>query len=140
MPNNNLYMSMTTTGNYNYNFISQVLPDSYMAAGTTKQVQIVLKNTGTTTWYNDSQSSSHPTRLQVTNADGQGFYTTGNNWLSPTRIKMATPSVAPGANGTFTFTIKAPPPAGYHSIRFLPIVENLLQMPNKNLYMSMTTN
>ena len=142
MPNNNLYMSMTTNGNYNYQFVSQVLPDMYMNVGTTKQLQIVLKNTGTATWYNEASGGSFPTRLQVANADGTSFYTNDGNWLpstGQTRIKLQEVSVPPGSNGTFIFTMKAPPPTGYHSIHFVPIVENFLQMPNNNLYMSMTS-
>ena len=129
---------------YNYNLVSLGLPPAYMDAGTTQVVSVTLQNTGTATWYNESQNPSYPTRLQVINNDGKNFYTTSGNWVedgSKNRIKMATASVSPGANGTFTFTIKAPPPSGYHSIHFIPIVENLTQLPQKPwMYMSMTTN
>jgi len=86
--------------------------------GSTFYVRLIIKNTGNQTWYKN-----------ILNLGGEGprnrysdFATTG--WLNPGRpatINEAT--VAGGANGTFTFAMKAPTVLGTYQEQFGVLIE-----------------
>ncbi|HSE61259.1 MAG TPA: N-acetylmuramoyl-L-alanine amidase, partial [Candidatus Saccharimonadales bacterium] len=74
-----------------------------MSLGDTQTITLVAKNTGMATW---SNSGSNPIRLGTWEPNRQsGAYDT--TWPAYNRpADMQESSVAPGQNGTFTFTVK----------------------------------
>ena len=80
-----------------------------MIAGSTQQVQVQLKNTGTATW-------DGFTRILALPRDGSTpFY--DPSWLAHDRI-MGAESTPPGSVATFNFIIKAPTTPGQYRIDF----------------------
>lgn len=81
-------------------------------AGTTKDVWIDVRNDGTQSWLNDLTSSP---MLEVSVPSAAQH----SSWISSTTVaRMATPEVAPGEVGRFTFTIQAPTDRLQENINF----------------------
>jgi MYXO-CTERM domain-containing protein len=98
-------------------FVSQTWPYASMPAFTVKcgesvAAKIVLKNDGAKAW-------DASTRLGTTQPRDRASIFAGNDWISPNRAAEIKGSVAPGADGTFTFSFHGPTgaacvPGTYH--------------------------
>ena len=123
---------------YDYQFVSAVNPPPTMTGGSTTTVNVVLKNTGSSTWYNDTEYAADPVnkrpmRLAIINSDGTNFYPNDSTWYSNTRIKMTSSSVASGQNATFSFNVRAPLASGLHLIQFVPVIEGVQALRDINM-------
>ncbi len=76
-------------------------PPMTVHCGESVAAQIVLKNTGTKAW--DSS-----TRLGTTMPRDRASLFAGADWVAPNRAAAITGTVAPGANGTFSFAFDGP--------------------------------
>ncbi|UTY59245.1 RHS repeat-associated core domain-containing protein [Massilia sp. erpn] len=85
-------------------FVSHSVPAS-MTAGTTYNVSVTFKNTGTATW-------TAATAYKLGSQNPQDSATWGMS-----RVDVPT-SVAPGQNATFSFAVKAPPSAGTYGFQW----------------------
>ena len=102
---------------YSATFVSQSWPYASQPAMTIKCGQdvaanIVLKNTGTKTW-------DQNTRLGTTMQRDRKSIFAGSDWLSASRAASVKGTVAPNANGTFSFSFHGPTgtdcvPGEYH--------------------------
>ncbi|WP_129678350.1 peptidoglycan DD-metalloendopeptidase family protein [Candidatus Chloroploca sp. Khr17] len=93
---------------YSGEFVSQSFQPQ-MVAGSTQQVQLQLRNTGTGAW--DANTKIFALPLD----QNHPFY--DPSWLGPYRI--ASPGVVqPGAMGVFQFTLRAPATPGSYRIEF----------------------
>lgn len=118
-----MYFFINATGQYSWQLVSQTysLGSTNIAPGQTETLTVVAKNTGNATWYN---TGNIPIRIGTNNPKSRtsSFYNGG--WLSPVRPTTLTESsVAPGANGTFTFPITAPTTRGIYQEHYLPLAE-----------------
>jgi uncharacterized membrane protein len=87
-------------GTNNAAFISQTVPAT-LNAGQSASVTVTMNNNGTTTWAAGTYSLQSQT---------------GATW-NISRVNLAS-SVAPGSNGSFTFTITAPDTAGTYNFQW----------------------
>jgi hypothetical protein len=86
-----------------------------MLPGATAQFTLTAKNTGNVTWTN----STNPVRLGTWTPTNRQSAFYDSSWILPVRpAVLQEPSVAPGANGTFVFTVKAPQTQGFYVERF----------------------
>lgn len=98
-------------------YISDNLP-TVLQTNQTGTGTVTYKNTGNTTWY---KSGSGPVKLGVY---GHGSVYADGSWENSSRAAtMNEATVSPGANATFTFTVRGPSTAGNYSDSFEPIVE-----------------
>lgn len=100
----------TYVSNYNYSVVSTDMP-SQLLQGQKYSAKVILKNTGTATWYSDGNTpaSTPPIRLMTAGYRSSPLAdTTDTNWLNSSQVRMTTVSVAPGQNGEFDFTFIAP--------------------------------
>jgi subtilisin family serine protease len=90
--------------NYRWQLVSlnHSLSTALMDPGETQTITVIAKNTGTATW---SKNGSWPVKLGVWGSNS----TRHSSWPSPDRAaNLLEDSVAPGANGTFVFTVRGP--------------------------------
>jgi photosystem II stability/assembly factor-like uncharacterized protein len=92
-------------------FISQTVPTA-MVSGQSYPASLVFLNTGGTTW-----TTAQTFKLYSANPYNN------SNW-GMNRIPLTTASVAPGANGTFSATVIAPPTAGTYNFQWQPYQES----------------
>lgn len=141
-PHNTYGGNFTTNFNswfnpYDYEFVSAQNPPQYVGAGDTVSAQLMIRNTGTATWKNDSGDPSNPLRLYV--ASGSELYSNDGTWVSSIRIKMTTATVAPGETATFNFTIKAPLSIGTFYLHMIPRAEAIGNMKDLGMVFGITT-
>ncbi len=92
----------------------------HLQAGQTYLAKLTATNTGTAIWYN---SGPTPVRLAATAGNSQ-FCIAG--WIACSRPALLNEStVAPGAQGTFTFQFHAPYTPGDYRENFKPVAEML---------------
>ncbi len=103
-----------------------------LKSGDVANVTLTAKNLSNNTWTN---SGPNPVRIGTWNPKDRisAFYVAGN-WLSPNRpVTMNEASVAPGANATFNFQMKAPSQPGTYIERFNLLTEGSAWMPDTGL-------
>lgn len=106
-----------------------------MAEGQTASLTFTVKNVGTKTWTN---SGPNPVRIASWPYLRQSQFRDGS-WIGPyTPATLQQASVAPGSNGTFTFTARAPATAGTYHEGFLIYTEGLAFMNDVNLAFDIT--
>jgi len=91
--------------------VSQSVPTS-MVAGQTYTISITVKNTGTKTW--------DPASYRLGSANARDNLTWGLNRV------FLTSSVAPGAQVTFQFTVRAPKTAGTYNFQWQMVEEHVM--------------
>jgi hypothetical protein len=94
-----------------------------MAAGSTAQVTISVRNDGNLAWYQDGR---FPIKLGTTNPRDRPSPFMAGDWLGPQRIKLIDQdAVGVGQTASFTFTIKAPPNNGTYAESFGVVADGL---------------
>jgi bacillolysin len=93
-------------------FVSQSVPAS-MVAGTQYGVSVTMRNTGTTTW---TRSALY--RLGSQNPQDNGTW-------NVTRVELPVDPVPPGAQATFTFTVRAPAASGSYNFQWRMLRESV---------------
>ena len=106
---------------YDYKLIDLTSPAS-VVAGEKVRVNVVIKNTGTATWY---KYGSWPLHLGTTSAQDHVSQFADSSWLTSNRIELMESSVAPGEVGTFQFTFFANQNPGSYTEHFYPVAEHL---------------
>lgn len=112
------------TSGYNAELISKST-DPTIAAGDSATLTVTVKNTGTATW---SNTGANPMHLGTWNPQDRSSDFYDATWLSTNRpTGLTEASVAPGAQGTFTFTVKVPSSKanGTYTETFNLVSENL---------------
>lgn len=103
------FNTVVNPSTFSSSLVSINFPSS-IVAGTTANISVVLKNTGSSYWYNNDK---FPIRLGTTSPLDRISQFNPGNWLASTRLdEMNEAAVAPGQNGTFNFQIKAPATSG----------------------------
>src|SRR5256714_64867 len=99
-------------------------------------LSIVFRNTGAQTWTKGVLGVE--ARLGINQDDAQ-WAPLGVNWLSANRVAAQTEaSVAPGANATFTFQVRAPQIAGTYSLHLRPVIDGTTWMEDQGVFLVIT--
>lgn len=96
----------------NAQFVSQSVP-AIMVPGQVYTVTVTMLNSGTTTW-----SAAGTYKLGSQNPQDN------RNWNTTARADLSGP-VAPGQQGTFTFSVTAPATTGFYNFQWRMVQENL---------------
>jgi hypothetical protein len=110
-----------------------------LAPGATAQLTLRFRNTGTATWQKGASGSQ--ANLGI-NGDDQSFAANGMNvgWLSGDRPAAQTESaVAPGAIGTFTFSVRAPMVTGTYRIPLRPVIDGRTWLEDQGVFLLVTS-
>ena len=94
---------------------------------------VVMKNTGNTTWTKNGAFSITDTRLASYSNGGNSLFC-NPSWALPCNrpAGLKEDTVAPGAYGTFEFTIKAPSKSGTYVEIFAPIIDGRTEFTNSS--------
>jgi hypothetical protein len=102
---------------YSSQFVSEALPGT-LQSGSSSSGTVTYKNTSNVAWYKTGSA------IPKMGVYGHDSIYADPSWESPSRAAvMNESSVAPGANATFTFPLKAPAYAGSYSDSFQPVIE-----------------
>ena len=92
-----------------------------VAPGDMFTLEAVFENTGTETWYNDG---SYPIHVGTWNSQDRSSDFYDSSWLAMNRpTGLVEASVAPGAQGTFEWTMEAPSSEGTYTESFNLVAE-----------------
>ena len=106
-----------------------------LAPGTSTQLSVHFKNTGTATWQRGVAGKQANLGL---NGDTTAFAALGMNdgWLSANRLATTVEaSVAPGQTATFTFSVRAPQQPGTYPLPLRPVIDGLTWMEDQGVFM-----
>jgi len=106
-----------------------------LAPGATTQLTVRFSNTGTATW--KKGVAGEQANLGI-NGDDRTFSSLGMavGWLAPDRpAAQSEATVAPGATGTFSFTVRAPATAGTYRIPLRPVIDGRQWMEDQGVYL-----
>ena len=132
------WFGSTRVPTYSWQYINQTSDMNLAAlpAGQKATLSVVAKNTGTVAWGN---SGANPTRLGTFSPTDRASAFSTPSWTSSVRAATLTEStVAPGQNGTFTFTIQAPAATGSYKEYFDGVVEGASWLNDLGLNFSIT--
>src|SRR5438445_1485902 len=97
---------------------------------------IVFRNTGMQTWTKGVLGQE--ARLGINQDDAQ-WAALGVNWMSANRVAaQAEANVPPGANGTFTFQVRAPQTSGIYSLHLRPVIDATAWMEDQGVFLTIT--
>jgi glucose/arabinose dehydrogenase len=116
-----------------------VTQDPYpaIAAGTTTTYTLKFKNTGTETWQRGV--TGRQVNLGVLD-DSNAFAEMNVGWLSANRPATTVEStVAPGAVGTFTFSIRAPATLGVYALPLRPVADGVAWLEHQGVFVRVTS-
>lgn len=129
---------------YAWTLVARSAVPATMHPGEKIPVVVVIRNVGTEMWRSDEAADgAHPVRLATTSPRDRAsaFATEDATWRwGATRVRMLTPTVAPGEDGTFAFTFTAPTLPSYPATfdeRFAPVAEGTAWMDQSEI--SITT-
>ncbi|MDQ5943735.1 MAG: Peptidase protein [Patescibacteria group bacterium] len=114
------FQSNVSSGSFSMNKVSDNFPAS-IDPGATANVSVVVQNTGSASWYKDGK---FPINLGTYSPTDRNSLFADITWAAPNRpVNMLEATVAPGQNGTFNFTIKAPVNPGTYTESFSLVAE-----------------
>lgn len=127
-----IYWEITVTDGPHFTIVSQNPYPATLKGGQSYKFVLTVQNTGPTTW---TRNGAHPTRIGTDRPRDRapGFIRedrVGGNpsgWVTPTRVKMKEPVVAPNASATFEFwyTVPETMESGTYREYFRPVVEGV---------------
>lgn len=108
-----------------------------LAPGATTSYGIQFRNTGTETWQRGVPGKQ--VNLGVVN-DSLAYAALAVGWLTPNRpATTVESSVAPGAIGTFTFTVRAPATPGVYDLPLRPVADGVTWMEHQGVFVRVTS-
>ncbi len=108
-----------------------------LAPGMTVSYSLRFRNTGTTTWQRGV--AGRQVNLGVVD-DSTTFAEMSVGWLSANRTATTVEaSVAPGAIGTFTFTIRSPARLGAYRLPLRPVADGVTWLEHQGVFVLVTS-
>ena len=105
--------------------------------GTAASYTVTFRNTGTETWQRGVPGKQ--VNLGIVN-DSLAFSEMNVGWLALNRpATTVESSVAPGATGTFTFTLKAPMTPGVYNVPLRPVADGVAWLEHQGVFVRVTS-
>lgn len=122
-----------TDGGYHSRWVSES-PFPTLAPGeTSAPLTVVFTNAGSRPWVRGVLGQQ--ANLGI-NGDDRSFSTLGVGWPTPDRVAVQDQAVVlPGANGSFTFRVRAPAVPGLFAIHLRPVVDGTTWMEDEGVYL-----
>ena len=131
-----VFVLVTSDAGYHSRWIGQSnLPE--LAPGVTSEpITLTFRNTGGKPWVKGVLGQE--ARVGIKN-DELTWASLGVDWLSGSRPTAQTETtVAPGANGTFTFKVKAPTTPSTYVLALRPVIDGTVWMDDEGVFVAVT--
>ena len=130
-----VYLLVTSDLGYHSAWVSQSAWPTLHVGELSAPLTIVFRNTGDQSW---DRGSARQVNLGVSN-DDTSFASLAAGWPSADRVAVQTEvGVAPGANGTFTFQVRAPAAPGVYRIPLRPVVDGVTWLDDQGVFVQLT--
>src|SRR5438477_138035 len=131
-----VYVIVVSDLGFHSAWVSQSPYPTLQPGQTSTPLNVVFRNTGSQTW--TKGVANQEARLGINGDDAQ-WAPLAVNWPFPTRVAaQAEATVAPGANATFTFQVRAPQSPGSYSLHLRPVVDGQWWMEDQGVFLTIT--
>ena len=131
-----VFVLVVSDAGYHSAWVSQSPYPTLQPGQVSTPLTIVFRNAGTQIWTKGVLGQE--ARLGINQDDAQ-WAALGVNWLSAIRVAVQSEtSVAPGANATFTFQVRAPQTAGTYSLHLRPVIDGTAWMEDQGVFLTIT--
>src|SRR5437879_10635256 len=131
-----VFVVVVSDAGYHSAWVSQSAYPTLQPGQVSAPVTIIFRNAGTQTWTKGELGQA--ARHAIKQDDAQ-WGPLGVNWLSPNRVAAQTETaVAPGANATFTFQVRAPQIAGTYSLHLRTVIDGTAWMEDQGVFLNIT--
>ncbi len=130
-----VFIVVTSDSGYHSAWVAQTPWPALRASEVTAPIAIVFRNTGSKAWQKGGPGQAN---LGVA-GDDTSWSALGIGWLSPNRpAAQSETTVAPAANATFLFQIRAPATPGTYRLSLRPVVDGVAWLEDEGVYVLVT--
>jgi glucose/arabinose dehydrogenase len=131
-----VFVLVTSDAGYHSRWITQTNVPDLNPGVTSEPITLTFRNTGGRPWVKGVLGQE--ARIGIKN-DELTWVTLGVGWLSGSRPAAQNEAiVAPGANGTFTFKVKAPTTPSTYVLALRPVIDGTVWMDDEGVFVAVT--
>lgn len=131
-----VFVRVTSDLGYHSRWVSQSANPQLGPGETSADITITFRNSGSKPWMKGVVGQQ--ANLGIRN-DDRTWASLAVNWLAPDRpAAQNEASVAPGANGTFTFKVKAPQAPSTYVLALRPVIDGLTWLEDDGVFVALS--
>jgi glucose/arabinose dehydrogenase len=131
-----VFVRVTSDLGYHSKWVSQTANPVLGPGATSSDITITLRNTGTKPWVKGA--AGQQANLGIRN-DDRTWSSLAVGWVAPDRpAAQSEANVAPGANATFTFKVKAPQAPSTYVLALRPVVDGVTWLEDEGVFVAVT--
>ena len=131
-----VFVRVRSDDGYHSRWVSQTNVPALEAGVTSEPITLTFRNTGDRPWVKGVLGQE--ARIGIKN-DDLTWASLGVGWLSGSRPAAQTETtVQPGANGTFTFKVKAPSTPSTYVLALRPVIDGTVWMEDEGVFIAIT--
>jgi len=131
-----VFVRVISDSGYHSRWIAQSTVPDLAPGAMSEPITLTFRNTGGKPWVKGVLGQE--ARIGIKN-DDVTWASLGVNWLSGSRPAAQTEAtVAPGANATFTFTVKAPTTPSTYILALRPVIDGTVWMEDEGVFVAIT--
>jgi glucose/arabinose dehydrogenase len=131
-----VFVRLTSDLGYHSRWVSQSANPQLGPGETSGDITITFRNNGTKPW--TKGVTGQQANLGIRN-DDRTWSSLAVNWLAPDRpAAQNEATVAPGANGTFTFKVRAPQAPSTYVLALRPVIDGLMWLEDDGVFVALS--
>ena len=136
MEHQGVFVRLTSDLGYHSKWVSQTANPQLGPGETSGDVTITFRNNGSKPW--TKGVSGQQANLGIRN-DDRTWSSLAVNWLAPDRpAAQNEATVAPGANGTFTFKVRAPQAPSTYVLALRPVIDGVTWLEDDGVFVAVS--
>jgi glucose/arabinose dehydrogenase len=131
-----VFVRLTSDLGYHSRWVSQTANPRLGPGETSADITITFRNSGTKPW--TKGVTGQQANLGIRN-DDRTWSSLAVNWLAPDRpAAQNEATVAPGANGTFTFKVRAPQAPSTYVLALRPVIDGVTWLEDDGVFVAVS--
>ncbi len=131
-----VFVRVTSDAGYHSRWIGQTSVAELAPGATSEPITLTFRNTGGRPWVKGVLGQE--ARIGIKN-DELTWASLGVDWLSGSRpVAQTEATVAPGANATFTFKVKAPTTPSTYVLALRPVIDGTVWMEDEGVFIAIS--